>query len=102
MNPPAEATPAPPPKMWRRWLIVTAIPLLSLVWFWVAPPANATEHLVNGIILITEAVFLFKFVLFGAIVHHLRHEYAYRNRNAWLLLPLLLLGACILRYFALI
>ena len=102
MNQATEITPAPPPKMWRRWLIVTAIPLLTLLWFAVAPPANATEHLINGIILTAEAVFLLKFVLFGAIVHHLRHEYAYRNRNAWLLLPLLLLSAYILHHFALI
>ncbi len=96
------APPTPQPKnMLPRWLAVCLIPLGTALWFSLNAPYSDTRHLINGIILVCEGVFLLKFVLFEAIAHHLKQEYTAKQQTLWLLLPLLLLSVYLLYYFGL-
>lgn len=82
-----------------RWLIVLLIPASTLLYFHFFPSQDATEHLINGIILACEATFLFKFVLFALIGHHLRGEQQEKKRQYWLFIPIILLIAYTVYYF---
>ena len=46
-----------------------------------------------------ECAFLFKYVLFALVIHHLKGEFAYRRQTAILFLPLILLVVYIFYYF---
>jgi len=46
-----------------------------------------------------ECAFLFKYVLFALVIHHLKGEFAYRRQTALLFLPLILLAVYIFYYF---
>jgi len=46
-----------------------------------------------------ECAFLFKYVLFALVTHHLKGEFAYRRKTALLFLPLILLVVYIFYYF---
>ena len=46
-----------------------------------------------------ECAFLFKYVLFALITHHLKGEFAYRRQTALLFLPLILLVVYTFYYF---
>lgn len=84
-----------------RTAAVCIIPLLTVLYFLLNPAErNSTQFLINGIILACEATFLFKFILFACIGHHLRGEHEEKKRTAWLLLPIALLIAYIVYYFA--
>lgn len=82
-----------------RWLIVVSIPVATLLCFAIFPAKDATDYLINGIILACEATFLFKFVLFAVIGHHLRQEKQQKQQAYWLFLPIVLLVAYIITYF---
>lgn len=84
-----------------RTAAVCIIPLLSILYFRLNPAEpDSTPFLLNGIILACEATFLFKFILFACIGHHLRGEHHEKKRTAWLFLPIALLIAYIVYYFA--
>ena len=70
-----------------RWLVVCLIPLATLLWFALNPPEDKTQHLINGIILACEATFLFKFVLFDVIKHHLKQEPELKRQSIWMFIP---------------
>lgn len=82
-----------------RWTIVLLIPVVTLFCFAVFPAKDATDHLINGIILACEATFLFKFVLFAVIGHHLRQEPQQKKQAYWLFLPIILLISYLVYYF---
>lgn len=82
-----------------RWAIVVLLPLLTAVYFHWQNPSDATDYLINGIILACEAAFLFKFVLFAVIGHHLRGEVAAKRQASYLFLPILLFVIYIVFYF---
>ena len=46
-----------------------------------------------------ECAFLFKYVLFALVTHHLKGEFVYRRQTALLFLPLILLVVYIFYYF---
>ena len=64
-----------------RWLVVCLIPLATLAVFVVNPPEDEAQHLINGIILACEATFLFKFILFETIKHHLKQEFDLKRQT---------------------
>ena len=70
-----------------RWLAVCLIPLATLAVFTVNPPEDAAQHLINGIILACEATFLFKFVLFDTIKHHLKQEFDLKRQTSIIYSP---------------
>ncbi|MDO4696047.1 MAG: hypothetical protein Q4A49_00705 [Neisseria sp.] len=83
-----------------RTAAVCIIPLLSILYFRFHPAEpGSTQFLLNGIILACEATFLFKFVLFSYIGHHLRGERQEQKYTAWLFLPIILLLFYIMHYF---
>ncbi|QEY23357.1 hypothetical protein [Neisseria animalis] len=83
-----------------RWLIVCLIPLATLLFFHLFPPHNdPTQYLINGIIFACEATFLFKFVLFEVIKHHLKQEPELKRKTAWLFAPIVLLIVYLFHYF---
>ncbi|MDO5059843.1 MAG: hypothetical protein Q4D82_07850 [Neisseria sp.] len=84
-----------------RAAAVCLIPLLTALYFALNPAERgSTQFLVNGIILACECAFLFKFILFACIGHHLRGEQREKKLTAWLFLPIVLLIAYIVYYFA--
>lgn len=82
-----------------RWLAVCLIPLLTLAAFAVYPPPDKTQYFINGIILACEATFLFKFVLFDVIKHHLRQEPELKKHSLLLFVPIVLLIIYIFHYY---
>ena len=83
-----------------RWLLVCLLPLLTAVYFHFFPAVpGSSGFLINGIILACECAFLFKYVLFALVTHHLKGEFAYRRQTALLFLPLILLVLYIFYYF---
>lgn len=82
-----------------RWLAVCLIPLATLAVFAVNPPEDAAQHLINGIILACEATFLFKFVLFDTIKHHLKQEFDLKRQIMLLFIPIVLLIVYLFHYF---
>ncbi|MFD1245595.1 hypothetical protein [Paralysiella testudinis] len=82
-----------------RWLLVCLLPAATIAFFLLNPPASPLRHLINGIVLVCEAVFLLKWVLFEAIGHHLKQEHALKRQTLWLLLPISLLAAYCVFYF---
>lgn len=82
-----------------RWAIVVLIPAVTLFCFAVFPAKDATDYLINGIILACEATFLFKFVLFAVIGHHLREEPQQKKQACWLFVPIVLLVVYVVYYF---
>lgn len=82
-----------------RWLIVCLIPLATLAVFAVYPPEDKTQHLINGIILACEATFLFKFVLFDTIKHHLKQEFELKRQTIKMFAPIVLLIVYLFHYF---
>ena len=82
-----------------RWLLVCLLPAATIVFFLLNPPATPLRHLINGIVLACEAVFLLKWVQFEAIGHHLKQEHALKRQTLWLLLPISLLAAYCVFYF---
>ena len=76
------------------------LPLLTAVYFHFFPAVpGSSSFLINGIILACECAFLFKYVLFALVTHHLKGEFAYRRQTALLFLPLILLVIYIFYYF---
>ena len=82
-----------------RWLAVCLIPLATLALFTANPPEGKSEHLLNGIILACEATFLFKFVLFDTIKHHLKQEHDLKKKVMLLFIPIALLIVYLFHYF---
>lgn len=82
-----------------RWLAVCLIPLATLAFFAVNPPEDKPQHLINGIILACEATFLFKFVLFDTIKHHLKQEFDLKRKTMLMFVPIALLIVYIFHYF---
>lgn len=82
-----------------RWLIVCLIPSITLVIFVVNPPEDEAQHLINGIILACEATFLFKFILFETIKHHLKQEFDLKRQTMLLFIPIVLLIVYLFHYF---
>lgn len=82
-----------------KWLIVCLIPLITLLAFAIFPPHDHTQYLINGIILACEATFLFKFVLFDTIKHHLRQDPVAKRKTMLLFVPILLLIVYLFHYF---
>ena len=82
-----------------RWLIVCLIPLITLAIFVVNAPEDAAQHLINGIILACEATFLFKFILFETIKHHLKQEFDLKRQTMLLFIPIILLIVYLFHYF---
>ena len=87
------------PSLLIRALIVCLIPLVTMLVFVLFPPPDHTQYLINGIILACEATFLFKFVLFEVIKHHLRQEFALKRRLMLLFIPIVLLIVYLFHYF---
>ena len=82
-----------------RWLIVCLIPLITLAIFVVNAPEDAAQYLINGIILACEATFLFKFILFETIKHHLKQEFDLKRQTMLLFIPIVLLIVYLFHYF---
>lgn len=82
-----------------RWLIICLIPLITLAIFVVNPPEDEAQHLINGIILACEATFLFKFILFETIKHHLKQEFDLKRQTMLLFIPIVLLIVYLFHYF---
>ncbi|PSJ81450.1 hypothetical protein [Neisseria iguanae] len=82
-----------------RWLIVCLIPLITMLAFALIPPHDHMQYLINGIILACEATFLFKFVLFGVIKHHLKQESELKRKTMLLFVPIFLLIIYLVHYF---
>ncbi|MDO4433792.1 MAG: hypothetical protein Q4B82_04345 [Alysiella sp.] len=82
-----------------RWATVILIPSFTLAYFTFVPPKDNADRLINGIILACEAVFLFKFVLFAWIGHHLRDEISAKKQVYPLFIPIILLVAYTIYYF---
>lgn len=81
-----------------KWIIIISIPTLTaLLLAWRNDTGLA--HLIGGIILACEAAFLFKFVVFEIIKHHLRNEINARNHSSLLLIPIVFLIVYIAYYF---
>ncbi|WP_323175979.1 hypothetical protein [Neisseria cinerea] len=75
------------------------IPLATLSVFAANPPKDAALHLINGIILACEATFLFKFILFETIKHHLKQEFDLKRQTIMLFFPCILLFVYLFHYF---
>lgn len=83
----------------RRWLVVCLLPLiLAAVLAW-RGAADAKDALLNGIMLVCGAVFLFKYVLFALIGAHLRQDSYGRRQAALQMLPLAVFVLYIVYYF---
>lgn len=87
----------------RLWLIralaVCLIPSATAVYFHFNPAERGSiPFLTNGAILACETVFLFKFILFSVIGHHLRGEKRERAYTACLFVPIAL-SACYTVYY---
>ncbi|ATD65141.1 hypothetical protein ACFPVS_10760 [Neisseria weixii] len=82
-----------------RWLIVCLIPLFTMLAFALIPPPDHTQYLINGIILTCEATFLFKFVIFDVIKHHLKGEFELKRKTMLLFIPIVLLIVYLVHYF---
>lgn len=82
-----------------RWLVVIVVPAIIIAYIRIAPSANAADHLIHGIILACAATFLFKFVLFAAIGHHLRGEHTQKKQTLFLFVPIILLILYTIYYF---
>ncbi|HFB2493317.1 TPA: hypothetical protein ACE6J7_001058 [Neisseria gonorrhoeae] len=82
-----------------RWLAVCLIPLATLAVFAANPSEDKPQHLINGIILACEATFLFKFVLFETIKHHLKQGFDLKRQTMFLFIPIVLLVVYLFHYF---
>lgn len=82
-----------------RWLIVLFVPLIIIAYMAIVPASSAIDHLIYGIILACAATFLFKFVLFALIGHHLRGEHAQKKQTLFLFIPIMLLIMYTVYYF---
>lgn len=82
-----------------RWTVVILVPALTLLYLALSPAQSPQQHLIHGIVLACEAVFLFKFVLFALIGHHLRQEKRQQRQTCWLLLPVAALIGYTVYYF---
>lgn len=82
-----------------RGLAVCLIPLLTLLAFAVFPPPDHTQYLINGIILACQATFLFKFVLFETVKHHLKHDFELKRKTMLLFIPIVFLVIYLFYYF---
>ncbi|MGF6147333.1 Uncharacterised protein [Kingella potus] len=91
--------PSRPSPIPLRLAAVTLLPLLCALWFYFRPAANRTGFLIDGIIMACLCTFLFKYILFACIGHHLRGEMRLKRQTALLFLPLALFAAYICRYF---
>ena len=87
------------PNFLIRWLLVCLIPSATVLYFYISPPSDQSQHLLNGIILVCEATFLCKFVLFETIKHHLRQEPELRKKMSLLFIPIALLVIYLFYYF---
>ncbi len=83
-----------------RWLIVCLMPIITMLAFVLIPPPDHTQYLINGIILACEATFLFKFVLFDVIKHHLKGEFELKRKTMLLFIPIVLLIIYLVYYFS--
>lgn len=72
-----------------RWLGVCLIPLIFIIWFQAAPAKDATDYLINGIILACADVFLLKWVLFAYIGARLRKDSTSQYHALWQFMPLI-------------
>lgn len=86
-------------NMLLRWLIICLIPLLTLAATALSAPLSPIGHLIGGIVLACEAAFLFKFVLFETVKHHLKNEHALKRQIIWLFTPIVVLIIYICHYF---
>lgn len=82
-----------------RWLGVCLIPLTLVIWFQAAPAQNATDALINGIILACANVFLLKWVLFAYIGARLQHDCPTQRHALWQFVPLGLFAIYVIGYF---
>ncbi|WP_373740538.1 hypothetical protein [Neisseria sp.] len=87
------------PNMKLRWLVICLIPLVSIAAFTLMPPEDKAQYMINGIILACEATFLFKFVLFETIKHHLKDEPEWKRQTLLLFIPIFLLIGYTVYYF---
>ncbi|ULJ61873.1 hypothetical protein [Wielerella bovis] len=76
-----------PNSILKRWLIACLLPLGMIMWFTLNPAGTPIDHLINGIIMACAATFLFKYILFAAIMAHLRGEKNQRNQTLWQFVP---------------
>ncbi|EGV37994.1 hypothetical protein [Neisseria weaveri] len=89
----------PQKNLLPHWLIICLIPLITLLLIKLTGPHDDTQYLINGIILACEAAFLFKYVLFKAVKHHLKSEDSLQRHTLFLFIPIILLVAYLFRYF---
>lgn len=82
-----------------RWLGVCFIPLGLWLGLQAAPAKDATDYLINGIILACANVFLFKWVLFAYIGARLKQDNATQRQALWQFVPLMLFAVAIVWYF---
>ncbi|MDO4997798.1 MAG: hypothetical protein Q4E16_04045 [Neisseria sp.] len=83
-----------------RALVVCLLPLFTAIFFALNPAeAGSSTFLIYGIILACECAFLFKWIVFAIIAHHLRGEHTLKLQTAWLFIPLILLAVYIAYYF---
>lgn len=82
-----------------RWLGVCLVPMMLGMWFQISPAKDATDYLINGIILACANVFLFKWVLFAYIGARLKQDNATQRQALWQFVPLVLFAVAIVGYF---
>lgn len=83
-----------------KTLIVCLLPVATVLFFSTqSTEVGSLSHLINGIIMACECVFLLKWIIFAMIAHHLRGEHALKTQTAWLLLPLMVFAGYIVFYF---
>lgn len=82
-----------------RWIAVTLLPLLAVLWFTLFPASDPTDYLINGIILSCLCVFLLKAVLFAMIGAHLKQQHAQKRQALLQLIPLIFFTIFIIWYF---
>lgn len=89
------------PNFILRWIIICLIPIATIIYISCCTTDNTAkvDRLIYGIILACEAVFLFKWVLFETILHHLRKEYALKRKTIYLFFPIILLTIYCIIYF---
>lgn len=91
----------PHSKLTLYWLSICLIPLLSIAYILLNPAQTSSKHLLHGVVLACECVFLFKFVLFKTISAHLQKQFLLKKQLMQLFVPLILLALYICHHFGL-
>ena len=82
-----------------HFAVICLIPLLTIAASLATAPHDNMQHLINGITLACEAAFLFKYVLFKVVKHHLKQEIQAKQQTLWLFLPIAILIVYLFHYF---